>query len=63
MAGFLNLEIAVDRMQAEKGPTLVGPLKERLDNLSKMAESLRSLASGEMARAKAILPVDELPPR
>jgi hypothetical protein len=53
----------LDRMRAERGPTLFGGLKERLDNLSKLAKSLRSLASGEMERAKALLPVDELPPR
>ena len=59
---FLKLEIAIDLIQGEKDDTDVGQLKDQLDALSTLAERLRSLATGEMQRAMAILPVDELPP-
>ena len=63
VAAFLSLEIAIDLMQAGKDDTDVGHLKHLLDGLSTLAERLRSLASGEMEKAKAILPADELPLR
>jgi hypothetical protein len=60
---FLNLELGIDAVRAGKDDADLGRLKRMLDGLSALAERLRSLASGEMERAKAILPVDELPPR
>jgi hypothetical protein len=59
VAGFLSLEIAVDRMRAETGPVPFGPLKDRLDNLSKLAQSLRSLAPSDVASTGPWRPISE----
>jgi hypothetical protein len=55
VVGFLSLELAIDAVQAGKDDTDLGRLKRMLDGLSTLAERLRSLASGEMEKAQAIL--------
>jgi hypothetical protein len=62
VVAFLNLNIGIDAIKAGIDDTDVGRLGRMLDGLSTLAERLRALASGEMERAKAILPADELPP-
>ena len=63
VVAFLRLEMAIDLIHKHKDDTDVGLLKFALDGLSTLAERLRALASGEMERAQAILPADELTPR
>jgi hypothetical protein len=59
VVAFLALEAAMDQIQAERGTTRIGPLKERLDNLSRSVEHLRDLASREIERATGILSANE----
>jgi hypothetical protein len=62
VADFLSLEIALDRMQAEKRPTSVRQISKQLDYLETLATRLRDLASGEMKKARGILSEDDLSP-